>query len=95
MERKKIGNRRNAENRKREINSKIRECSDFRKGIVNLFFEGSTIPILSRTFPLFEVKKLSVSKLNFEVGAMIDTLVRYFIATKCSDPSAGAAPSTL
>ena len=49
----------------------------FRKGIVNLFFEGATIPFLSETIPLFELKKLSVSKLKFEVEAMIDTLVRY------------------
>lgn len=49
----------------------------FRKGIVNLFFEGSTIPFLANTLPLFELKKLSISKLKFEAPAMIDTLVRY------------------
>jgi len=49
----------------------------FRKGIVNLFFEGSTTPYLTQTLPLFELKKLSISKLNFEMPAMIDTLVRY------------------
>ena len=59
------------------IQSKIQECASFRKGIVNIFYEGSTVPILSRTLPLFELKKLSFSKLNFEVEAMIDTLVRY------------------
>lgn len=55
----------------------IKNNSDFRKGIVNLFFEGSTIPFLAQTVPLFELKKLSISKLKFEVPAMIDTLVRY------------------
>jgi hypothetical protein len=50
---------------------------DFRKGIVNLFFEGSTTPFLAQTLPLFELKKLSISKLKFEIPAMIDTLVRY------------------
>ncbi len=55
----------------------IKDNSDFRKGIVNLFFEGSTIPFLAQTLPLFELKKLSISKLKFEVPAMIDTLVRY------------------
>lgn len=60
-----------------KIQSKIQECTSFRKGIVNIFYEGSTIPILSKTLPLFELKKLSFSKLNFEVEAMIDTLVRY------------------
>lgn len=49
----------------------------FRKGVVNLFFEGATIPFLSETIPLFELKKLSISKLSFDVPAMIDTLVRY------------------
>ena len=42
-----------------------------------MFFEGSTTPFLSNLLPLFELKKLSISKLNFEIPAMIDTLVRY------------------
>lgn len=49
----------------------------FRKGIINIFFEGSTIPFLSNTIPLFELKKLSISKLKFDIPAMIDTLIRY------------------
>lgn len=49
----------------------------FRRGIVNIFFEGSTIPFLSNTIPLFELKKLSISKLKFDVPSMIDTLIRY------------------
>lgn len=49
----------------------------FRKGIVNIFFEGSTIPFLTKTLPLFELKKLSISKLKFEIPEMIDTLIRY------------------
>jgi len=49
----------------------------FRKGIVNLFFEGATIPFLTQTLPLFELKKLSISKLKFETSALIDSLVRY------------------
>ena len=60
-----------------KIEKKIQDCASFRKGIVNLFYEGSTIPVLSRTLPLFELKKLSVSKLCFEAEAMIDTLIRY------------------
>ena len=60
-----------------KIQGKIQKCASFRKGIVNIFYEGSTIPMLSRTLPLFELKKLSFSKLNFGVEAMIDTLVRY------------------
>jgi len=60
-----------------KIQQKIRENEFFRKGLVNIFFEGSTIPILSNALPLFELKKLSISKLNFEIEAMIDTLIRY------------------
>ena len=60
-----------------KIQDKIQTCADFRRGIVNLFYEGSTIPVLAKTLPLFELKKLGVSKLSFEVEAMIDTLIRY------------------
>ncbi len=60
-----------------QIYELIRSNEYFRKGIVNIFFEGSTIPFLAKTIPLFELKKLSISKLNFEVPEMIDTLIRY------------------
>ena len=53
-----------------QIAKMIHQSEHFRKGIVNIFFEGATIP-------LFELKKLSISKLTFEVPAMIDTMVRY------------------
>ena len=55
----------------------LKENNYFRRGIVNLFFEGSTTPFLAQTLPLFELKKLSISKLKFEASALIDTLVRY------------------
>lgn len=55
----------------------IKENGYFRKGLVNLFFEGSSVPFLARTIPLFELKKLSISKLRFEIPEMIDTLIRY------------------
>lgn len=60
-----------------KIQKEIQENEFFRKGLVNIFFEGSTIPILSKSLPLFELKKLSISKLKFEVDALIDTLIRY------------------
>ena len=59
------------------IKSMIEGNEFFRNGLVNLFFEGASIPFLSKTMPLFELKKLSVSKLNFEIPEMIDTLIRY------------------
>ncbi|HQL52927.1 MAG: DpnII family type II restriction endonuclease [Patescibacteria group bacterium] len=55
----------------------IKENEFFRKGILNIFFEGSTVPFLTKTIPLFELKKLSISKLKFELPEMIDTLIRY------------------
>lgn len=60
-----------------KIYNTIKTNNYFRRGLVNIFFEGSTLPILTNALPLFELKKLSISKLNFETEAMIDTLVRY------------------
>ena len=60
-----------------KIASLIKKNEYFRKGIVNIFFEGATIPFLVNTIPLFELKKLSISKLKFEIPDMIDTLIRY------------------
>ncbi len=60
-----------------QITNLIKTSSFFRKGIVNLFFKGSTVPFLTKTIPLFELKKLSISKLKFELPEMIDTLIRY------------------
>ena len=49
----------------------------FRSGLVNLFFEGVSNSYLKRHFPPFHLRKLSVQKLNFNVDAILDTLVRY------------------
>jgi hypothetical protein len=59
------------------ILKKIHSNAYFRKGLVNIFFEGASIPFLANTIPLFELKKLSISKLNFEVPELIDTIIRY------------------
>jgi hypothetical protein len=61
----------------KQIQKLINENPYFRKGLVNLFFEGGTVPFLCNTIPLFELKKLSISKLKFEIPEMIDTLIRY------------------
>ncbi len=55
----------------------IQKNDYFRKGLVNIFFEGASIPFLANTIPLFELKKLSISKLKFEIPELIDTLIRY------------------
>lgn len=60
-----------------KIQGMIKKNEYFRKGLVNIFFEGATIPFLAETLPLFELKKLSISKLKFEIPEMIDTLIRY------------------
>lgn len=60
-----------------KIANLLKKNEYFRKGIVNLFFEGASVPFLAKTLPLFELKKLSISKLKFEIPALIDTLVRY------------------
>jgi hypothetical protein len=59
------------------IARKLRDSEHFRQGLVGIFFEGATLPFLASTIPLFELKKLSISKLQFDLPAMIDTLVRY------------------
>lgn len=55
----------------------IQKNEYFRKGLVNIFFEGASIPFLANTIPLFELKKLGISKLKFEIPELIDTLIRY------------------
>ncbi|MCD6117817.1 hypothetical protein J7K93_12435 [bacterium] len=55
----------------------IKQNEYFRKGIINIFFEGASVTFLADTIPLFELKKLSISKLKFEMSEMIDTLIRY------------------
>ena len=61
----------------RKILKLIKENEFFRKGIVNIFFEGASVQFLADTIPLFELKKLSISKLKFEIPEMIDSLIRY------------------
>ena len=69
-----------------KIAQMLRKNKHFRSGIVNIFFEGATVPLITKTIPLFELKKLSISKLRFDVPSMIDTLVRY---KECCERSLG------
>jgi len=55
----------------------IKSNRDVAKGLVNLFFEGDTVPILRRSLPLFEFKKLGFRKLSFSIESLVDTLIRY------------------
>lgn len=58
---------------------------DFRVGITNLFFKGAASAFLVKHLPLFDLKKLSIGKLEFDPDEMLDTLVRY----KVRDARAG------
>lgn len=49
----------------------------FAECLVTLFFEGATYDVLKKALPLFELKKLTASKLDLNVNDLIDTIVRY------------------
>lgn len=59
------------------IKSLIKNNRKFAEGIVNLFFKGSTIPIIKKVLPLFEFKKLDINKYSFSIESLIDTIIRY------------------
>ncbi len=47
------------------------------EGIVNLLFEAFSVPILRESLPLFELKKLNFSKLDFSIESLVDSIVRH------------------
>lgn len=55
----------------------VRTKRDLAEGLVNLLFEGFSVPILRRSLPLFELKKLNFSKLDFSTESLIDSIVRH------------------
>ncbi len=55
----------------------IKSNKHIASGLVNLLFEGFSIPLLQTKVPLFELKKFTFSKLDFSPDSMIDSLVRY------------------
>jgi len=60
-----------------KIKSLINSNRKFAEGIVNLFFKGSTIPIIKQILPLFEFKKLDINKFSFSIESLVDTIIRY------------------
>jgi hypothetical protein len=60
-----------------KIKALLMTNNKFAEGIVNLFFRGSTIPIIGKVLPLFEFKKLDINKLSFSIESLVDTLIRY------------------
>ncbi|TLD85762.1 DpnII family type II restriction endonuclease [Helicobacter sp. MIT 05-5294] len=61
----------------KKIKNLIKNNQNFARGLINLFFWGSSNPFLAKTLPLFELNKLNIQKINFDSNAMIDTLIRY------------------
>jgi len=74
-----------------KIKSLIKENKKFAEGIVNLFFKGSTVPVIKKVLPLFEFKKLDINKFSFSIESLVDTVIRYktkgaYKATKEGNP---------
>lgn len=55
----------------------IKTNKKFAEGIVNLFFKGSTVPLIKMVIPLFDYKKLDINKFSFSTESLIDTIIRY------------------
>jgi len=77
-----------------KITSLAREKTSIAEGLINLFFEGSTVKTLRKALPLFEYKKLDINKLSFKIESMIDTIVRYKVKGSYSAQK-GNNPETL
>lgn len=60
-----------------QIKTQLRDNPQFLMGVVNLFFQGSSTSYLVKTLPLFELKKLNISKFDFNIHELLDTIVRY------------------
>lgn len=60
-----------------KIKSIIKTNKKFAEGIVNLFFKGSTVPMMKTVLPLFEFKKLDINKFSFSIESLVDTITRY------------------
>lgn len=59
------------------IKSLIQTNRKFAEGIVDLFFRGSTVPVIKQVLPLFEFKKLDINKFSFSIESLVDTIIRY------------------
>lgn len=54
----------------------VRSRREVAASLVNLLFEGFSVPILREHLPLFELKKLNFNKLDFSTESLIDSVVR-------------------
>jgi len=60
-----------------KIEALVRDNEHFRKGLVNIFYDGSGVQFFQRVLPTFEFQKFSLEKLRFDMNAIMDTLARY------------------
>jgi hypothetical protein len=67
----------NKEWRKPHLFRLIRTNTVVAEGLVNLLFEGFSVPILAEALPLFELKKLNFKRLDFSADSLIDSIVRH------------------
>ena len=61
---------------KNQLFKLVRTKRELAQGLVNLLFEGFSVPILRKSLPLFELKKLNFNKLDFSVESLVDSIVR-------------------
>ncbi|MFO7890221.1 MAG: hypothetical protein R6V04_07760 [bacterium] len=72
-----LGNNEISEWSTSKIENLVRNNEYFRKALVNIFYDGSSLDYFQKSLPPFEFQKFSLEKLNFDINAIIDTLARY------------------
>lgn len=62
---------------KQYLFKRIRNNKELASTLVNLLFEGFSVPLLQKVIPLFELKKFNFGKLDFSTENLLDSLVRH------------------
>jgi len=62
---------------KQYLFKRIRNNQELARTLVNLLFEGFSVPLLQKVIPLFELKKFNFGKLDFSTENLLDSLVRH------------------
>jgi hypothetical protein len=63
--------------RRELIFEQARTNKAFTRGLVNLFLEGFSVPVLQKSLPAFELKNFTFRKLDFSLESLVDSVVRY------------------
>jgi hypothetical protein len=82
----------NKEWNKKYLFRAVRTNKSLTEGLVNLLFEGFSVPILRESLPLFELKKLNFNKLDFSTESLLDSIIRLakkgsYKASRENDPA--------